>query len=157
MNGMNPKEINMLILDKGDTPLVFPQFENEDKMTESEICVKCSGCCRYVSVEIAKPKTKALIDTYVYYILHKNVQIYIDNDKNWNILFITSCSKLGDDGRCGIYLTRPQICRDYSAKACSRTGQDHTHLFKTPDAFLQYIEEEKKKKSTKAKKKKVNV
>jgi Fe-S-cluster containining protein len=142
-----------MILDKGDTPLIFPQFENEEKMTESEICVKCSGCCRYVSVEIDKPKTKEQIDTYVYYILHRNVQIYIDNDKKWNILFITPCSELLPDGRCNIYLTRPQICRDYSATACSRTGKDHTHLFKTPDTFLEYLEQEKSKKKKKVKKK----
>lgn len=27
------------------------------------------------------------------------------------------CAQLQDDGRCGIYATRPQICRDYD---CSR-------------------------------------
>lgn len=138
-----------MILDKGDTPLIFPQFKNEEKMTESEICVKCSGCCRYVSVDIEKPKTKEQIDTYVYYILHRNVQIYIDNDKKWNILFITPCSELLPNGMCNIYETRPQICRDYSATACSRTGKDHTHLFKTPDALLAYLEEEKQKKKKK--------
>ena len=49
------------IFDKGDTPLVFPQFENEDKMTESEICLKCTGCCRYITVEIDKPRSKEKI------------------------------------------------------------------------------------------------
>ena len=49
----------MLELTKGDTPLVFPKFENEDKMTESEICCKCSGCCRYVSVDISNPSAVA--------------------------------------------------------------------------------------------------
>ena len=79
----------MLELTKGDTPLVFPKFENEDKMTESEICCKCTGCCRYVSVDIQKPRSKDQIDLYTWYLLHKNVQIYIDNDKGWNLLFIT--------------------------------------------------------------------
>jgi hypothetical protein len=71
----------MIELTKGDTPLIFPKFENEDKMTESEICCKCTGCCRYVSVDIKKPRSKDAIDLYVWYLLHKNVQIYIDNDK----------------------------------------------------------------------------
>ena len=132
--------------DKGDTPLVFPQFENEDKMTESEICVKCTGCCRYVTVEIAKPRSKEKIELYTWYLLHKNVQIYIDNEKTWNLLFITTCTKLGGDGRCNIYQTRPKICKEYSPKSCSRTGKDHTHLFMTPEALLDYLEEEKSKK-----------
>ena len=81
--------------------------------------------------------------------MHKNVQIYIDNDKGWNLLFITPCTKLQSDGKCGIYPTRPKLCKDYSASSCSRTGKDHTHLFMTPDALLSYLEEEKKKKTKK--------
>ncbi|HMV44227.1 MAG TPA: YkgJ family cysteine cluster protein [Leptospiraceae bacterium] len=139
----------MLELTKGDTPLVFPKFPNEDKMTESEICCKCTGCCRYVSVDIKKPRSKDTIDLYVWYLLHKNVQIYIDNDKGWNLLFITTCTKLQSDGKCGIYPTRPKLCKDYSPSGCSRTGKDHTHLFMTPDALLNYLEEEKAKKGKK--------
>ncbi|MCB1176227.1 MAG: YkgJ family cysteine cluster protein [Leptospiraceae bacterium] len=136
--------------EKGDDPLVFPQFKNEDKMTESEICCKCTGCCRYVSVPLAKPgRSKETIDHYVWYLLHKNVQIYIDNDGDWNLLFITPCSELMPDGRCGVYETRPQICRDYSPDSCSRVGKDHTHLFMTPKAMLDYLEEQKKKRKEK--------
>lgn len=146
-------ELMNKIYDKGDTPLVFPQFENEDKMTESEICVRCTGCCRYVTVEIDKPRSKEKIELYTWYLLHKNVQIYIDNEKTWNLLFITPCTKLGDDGKCKIYHTRPQICKDYSPKSCSRTGKDHTHLFMTPDALLEYLAEEKSKRKKGSKKK----
>src|SRR6185295_14327980 len=103
MDRPNPEELEK-VYDKGDTPLEFPQFENEDKMTESEICCKCTGCCRYVSVIIDKPRNKATIDLYIWYLLHKNVQIFIDNEGDWNVLFITPCTKLGNDGRCGIYL-----------------------------------------------------
>lgn len=141
----------MIEYTKGDTPLEFPKFENEDKMTESEICCKCTGCCRYVSVALTKPRSKELLDVYVWYLLHKNVQIYIDNDKSWNLLFITPCTKLMSDGRCGTYETRPQLCRDYSPKSCSRSGKDHTHIFMTPDALLEYLEQEKTKKAEKKK------
>ncbi|MDX1959742.1 MAG: YkgJ family cysteine cluster protein [Leptospiraceae bacterium] len=141
------KEINKY--EKGDTPLEFPTFPNEDKMSESEICCKCTGCCRYVSVVIQKPRSKANIDLYKWYLLHKNVQIYIDHEGDWNLLFITPCSELQKDGTCGVYETRPDICRDYSPKSCSRTGKDHTHLFKTPAAFLEYLEEEKQKRQVK--------
>ncbi len=137
------------LYEKGDDPLVFPQFENEEKMTESEICCKCTGCCRYVTVGIDKPRKKETIDHYVWYLLHKNVQIYIDNDGDWNLLFITPCTKLLPNGKCAIYASRPKICKDYSPKSCSRTGKDHTHLFMTPEALLEYLEEEKKKRKEK--------
>lgn len=138
--------------DKGDDPLIFPQFENEDKMTESEICCKCTGCCRYVTIPLEKPRSKEKIDHYIWYLLHKNVQIYIDNDGDWNLLFITPCTKLLPTGKCAIYPTRPKICKDYSPKSCSRTGKDHTHLFMTPEAMLEYLEEQKVKRKKKAKK-----
>ena len=142
------------IYEKGDTPLIFPQFKNEEKMTESEICLKCTGCCRYVTVEIDKPRNKEKVELYTWYLLHKNVQIYIDNEGDWNLLFITTCTELQSDGKCGIYPTRPKICKEYSPKSCSRTGKDHTHLFMTPSALIEYLDEEKAKKKKKNTKKK---
>jgi uncharacterized protein len=139
--------------EKGDTPLVFPKFKNESKMTESEICCKCTGCCRYVSTTIAKPRSKETIDQYRWFLLHKNVQIYIDNEGDWNLLFITPCTALKEDGKCGVYESRPQLCKDYSPKSCSRTGKDHTHLFKTPEAMIDYIETQKQKRLEKKKQK----
>lgn len=127
--------------------LNFPKFENEDKMTESEICLACTGCCRYVTVPIEFPRAKAKLDEYVWYLLHRNVEIYIDHDNDWNVMFKTPCDKLLDNGMCSIYETRPQICRDYSAKSCSRTGKDHKFLFKRPQELLDYLAERKKSKT----------
>ncbi|MCB1189311.1 MAG: YkgJ family cysteine cluster protein [Leptospiraceae bacterium] len=129
---------------KGDTPLVFPKFKNEQNMTTSEICCACTGCCRYVSIQINPPKKKADIDHYTFYLLHKNVQIYIDNDNEWNLLFITPCTQLdGETGFCKIYSTRPRICKDYSPESCSRVGKDHKHLFQTPNSMLRYLKKRK--------------
>lgn len=144
---------------KGDTPLVFPQFDNEEQMTTSEICLACTGCCRYVSVGIDKPNSKELRDHYRWFLLHRNVQIYIDNENDWNVLFITPCTKLQDNGACAIYENRPDICREYEADSCSRVGKDHKQLFETAEAMLDYLEAEKekrrKKKEEREKKKKV--
>ncbi|MCC6274999.1 MAG: YkgJ family cysteine cluster protein [Leptospiraceae bacterium] len=136
---------------KGDSSLTFPKFPNEKDMTETEICLACHGCCNYVSVEIDKPLRKDTIDHYIWYLHHKNVQIYIDNENNWNLLFISQCVQLKPNGMCNIYETRPQLCRDYSAKSCSRTGKDHRFLFETPEAMMEYLEltSLKKKKSKK--------
>jgi len=125
--------------------LVFPKFKDEEKMTESEICIACHGCCNYVTVPVEYPRSKDKIDNYVWYLLHRNVEIYIDNYKKWFLLFKTPCDKLGANGACGIYETRPQVCRDYSADACSRVGKDHTHLFKRLDELLAFLQAGKKK------------
>ncbi|MCB1157798.1 MAG: YkgJ family cysteine cluster protein [Leptospiraceae bacterium] len=141
---------------KGDTPLVFPSFPNEKQMTESEICLACTGCCRYVAVGLDKPNSKELLDQYRWFLLHRNVQIYIDNDNDWNLLFITPCTQLGSDGKCGIYQDRPQLCKDYSPDSCSRVGKDHKELFETPEAMQEYLEKEKEKRRLKRESKKQN-
>jgi Fe-S-cluster containining protein len=45
------------------------------------------------------------------------VQAYKDED-GWYLLINTPCTHLEPDGRCGIYASRPQICRDYSNDFC---------------------------------------
>ncbi|HMU84876.1 MAG TPA: YkgJ family cysteine cluster protein [Leptospiraceae bacterium] len=127
--------------------LVFPKFNNEAKMTESEICMKCHGCCTYVAVPLEYPRSKDTLDTYVWYLLHRNVEIEIDNYNKWFLIFKTPCDKLLPNGACSIYETRPEICRDYSADNCSRTAKDHAHQFKQPSELLQYLEQKKKAKS----------
>jgi Fe-S-cluster containining protein len=71
------------------------------------------------------------------------VEIYIDHDRQWQILFKTPCTKLLDNGMCAVYETRPQICRDYKADACSRVGKDYIELFKTPAELDLYFESRK--------------
>lgn len=130
--------------------LSFPRFENEENLSESEICISCHGCCNYVTVQIEPPRSKTLKDEYTWYLLHRNVDIFIDNDNVWQLLFKTPCEKLGIDGVCGIYESRPTLCRSYSADACSRTGSDHKFLFSNPDEMFDYLNSRKKKKSTNA-------
>lgn len=133
--------------------LQFPSFPNEEIMTESEICVACHGCCNYVTMEIGKPGSVRAKDEYRWYLLHRNVDIYIDNDDDWYILFKTPCDRLGEDGICGIYEFRPNICRDYSAEACSRTGKDHKYLFTTPEEMDRFLEAKKRSPAKKKRKK----
>lgn len=128
---------------KGEIELVFPKFPDEDKMTESEICVRCHGCCMYVTVPLDSPRSKDQKDLFRWYLLHRNVEIYIDHDRQWQILFKTPCTKLLDNGMCAVYETRPQICRDYKADACSRVGKDYIELFKTQAELDLYFESRK--------------
>ena len=38
--------------------------------------------------------------------------------KTWYLQVHTECRELQSDNRCGIYETRPQICRDHSTVDC---------------------------------------
>ena len=51
------------------------------------------------------------------YLLHEGATVFKEDD-NWYLLVHTTCKHLQSDNRCGIYETRPLICRDYSTKDC---------------------------------------
>ena len=81
--------------------------------SESEIvdCDACNAdCCKYVATEIDAPTDKNDYDNIRWYLMHKNVNVFIDHDDNWYLEFETVCVHLGDDNRCKIYKKRPAIC-----------------------------------------------
>ncbi|MCB1304733.1 MAG: YkgJ family cysteine cluster protein [Leptospiraceae bacterium] len=133
----------------GEIDLSFPRFPNEDKMSQTDICLKCHGCCMYITVPLDYPRSNEQRDLYTWYLLHRNVEIYIDHDKSWAVIFKTPCDKLLANGMCSIYETRPQLCRDYSPDSCSRVGKDHLFLFQTPAEMHAYLDRNKKKSAKK--------
>ena len=91
-------------------------------------------------MEIDRPEDKKDVEQIRWFLLHKNVWIFIDNDKSWNIQFNTPCEKL-DGNLCSIYETRPQICRDYSTDACEKygDGDSFTILWKHEEDFAEWL------------------
>ena len=84
---------------------------------DSQTCIECRGkCCGYVSIEIDEPTNKEDMDDIRWYLMHKNVNVYIDEDRDWFVEFQTPCEGF-DRERCEIYDDRPKICRDH--------GKDH--------------------------------
>ena len=64
-------------------------------------------------------------------VAHENTQIYKD-DEGWFLLVNNRCTFLMDDGRCGIYETRPQVCRDHTNDGCefnTPAGKDDFEVF----------------------------
>ena len=52
---------------------------------------------------------------------------------HWYLLVHTTCKHLQADNRCGIYHTRPQICRDYSTDNCEYEDDwVYDHISKPP-------------------------
>jgi len=85
-------------------------------------CEGCSNCCEYISTEIDKPRNFDDFDQIRWFIIHKDVWVYVDEEKDWYLQFNTRCEKLS--GRlCNDYEHRPQICRDYRPVDCVRHGE----------------------------------
>jgi Fe-S-cluster containining protein len=107
-------------------------------------CEHCNGmCCRYVALEIDKPEELADFENIKWYVSHKNVIVFIDEDDEWYIEFSTPCKFLGEDNRCKNYESRPKICREYTQGQCLFYNNDYSekHTFRTIEDVEKYIKE----------------
>lgn len=88
---------------------------NKTQSSKEELpCDLCNArCCRYMAIEIDRPRTAADYDDIRWYLLHKKVAVFIDHDGVWHLEFQTPCEALRKDGRCSIYESRPRICRKH--------------------------------------------
>lgn len=113
-----------------------------EKFTPETKCQFCtsSKCCTYITQHIPTPRSKAEFDFLLWQVSHHHVEIYKD-EEGWFLLINTPCSHIQTDGRCGIYATRPQICRDYDNDYCEfdepAEGNFELH-FKDHAALLAY-------------------
>lgn len=89
------------------------------KITPENKCSFCanSKCCTYLTQQVPTPRSKSDFDHLLWQISHQNVQVYKDED-GWYLLVNNKCLHLQPGGRCGIYETRPQVCREYSNDYC---------------------------------------
>ena len=116
-------------------------------MSESAIpvdnkCSRCLGstCCTYTTEALGPLRSKADFDHVLWQLSHQNVEVYRDND-GWYLLIRGHCEHLQPNGACGIYATRPQVCRDYSNDWCEfdEPAETHfTHHFRCYDELLTY-------------------
>lgn len=112
------------------------------------LCDKCSGlCCRYFALPLENPRTARDYDNIRWYLIHENVVVYIEK-KQWYLGVLTKCKNLMPDNRCGIYLTRPQICREYTTDNCDWHGGDYDFekFFTSAEELEAYAKEKLKKK-----------
>lgn len=126
-------------------------------MDKGCLCDKCSAlCCRYFVLEIDKPQTRGQFDDVRWYLVHEGTFVFIE-DRRWYLGVYARCKHLQEDNRCGIYETRPKICRKYSTESCDYHGGDYgwEKLFSSAEQLLAYADEwlekerEKRKRSEK--------
>lgn len=121
------------------------------------LCDQCSAlCCRYFALPIDIPDCRKDFDNIRWYLVHENVVVFVEK-KQWYIGIMNRCKHLQADNRCGIYETRPQLCRGYSTDNCDYHGGDYgyEHLFTSADDLWTYAEAFLAKQSAAAKRKTV--
>jgi len=111
-------------------------------------CIECGGrCCKYVAIEIEDPSNKENIDHIRWYLMHKDVYVFKENNKNWYVEFRTPCEALEKDMKCGIYKTRPKICMNHGNEdgSCEYFDSPYLEYFKTAKEFEDYLDKKGKK------------
>lgn len=99
-----------------------PPVRREDLQPEEVLCAYCTAkCCKYFALPIETPTTHKDFDFCRWYLLHEGASLFVEED-SWYLCVHAVCQHLQEDQRCGIYETRPQICRDYSTKDCEYDG-----------------------------------
>lgn len=121
------------------------------------LCDKCAAlCCRYFALPIDTPETAKEYDDVRWYLVHENVAVFIEKG-TWYVAVMNKCRHLQPDNRCGIYETRPRICRSYSTENCDYHGgeYDYDKLFTSAEQLREYAAEQLAKEREKKRRKKL--
>jgi Fe-S-cluster containining protein len=113
----------------------------EDLPPGSCLCDHCPAkCCKYFALPIETPTDRKAFDYLRWYLMHERATIFIE-EETWYLLVHTTCKHLQADNRCGIYETRPQICRDYSTDNCEYEDTwVYDFYLETAEQVEEYIE-----------------
>jgi Fe-S-cluster containining protein len=105
------------------------------------LCEYCiAKCCRYFALPLDTPKRRADFDTLRWFLLHGKTSIFVEKG-TWYLQVHTECRELLSDNRCGIYDTRPQICRSHSTKNCEYEDDwVYDAFFEAPEQLEEYVE-----------------
>ncbi len=98
--------------------LAKPKLRRDQLAPGDGLCNHCTAkCCRYFALPIEDPDTIEDWEFIRWYLLHDAATVFKD-EGTWYLLVHTACKHLHSDNRCGIYETRPLICREYSTNDC---------------------------------------
>ena len=113
------------------------------------MCEYCTAkCCHYFALPIDKPTSAEDFDFIRWYLLHEAATVFTEDD-SWYLMVHTTCKHLQPDHRCGIYETRPQICRDYKTDTCEYDDDwTYEQYWETPEQVEEYCEAVFQKKGT---------
>jgi uncharacterized protein len=113
----------------------------EDLGPDEVLCSHCiAKCCRYFALPLDEPADQEDFEFIRWFLLHDQATVFTE-EGTWYLLVHTTCKHLQPDNRCGIYNTRPQVCRDYSTKDCEYEDDwVYDHYFETSEQVEEYME-----------------
>jgi Fe-S-cluster containining protein len=117
------------------------KIRREDVPAGACLCDFCVGkCCRYFSLPIETPTAWDDYDSIRWYLAHGGTIVYVEKE-TWYLVVMSRCNHLLPDNRCGIYLNRPKICREYKTDNCEY-DEDwlFDKVFETPEQIWEYAE-----------------
>lgn len=109
-------------------------------------CADCGGrCCRYIAIQIDKPSTKKDYDYIRWYLAHRDVNVFVDHERNWFVEFRTPCEFQDVDKKCMIYNKRPNICRGHGngEGECEYYDTPYSAYFSDLEEFEKYLDRKK--------------
>ena len=113
----------------------------EDLAPGEVLCSYCTAkCCRYFALPIDPPTTWKEFDYMRWFLLHDRATVFTE-DGAWYLLVHTPCKHLRRDNLCGIYETRPGICREYTTARCEyEDAWVYDHYWETAEQVEEYAE-----------------
>lgn len=106
-------------------------------------CEECGGeCCKKIAVEIDKPKTKKDFLDIKWYLAHKDINVYIDNENTWLVQFNSKCKFL-KNRKCEIYKDRFPVCKNANLEECEVNSNEVKTLFKNIEEYEEYLKRKK--------------
>jgi Fe-S-cluster containining protein len=129
--------------------VILPHSDATIETTTENKCGFCanSKCCTYITQQLDTPRSKSDFDTLLWQVSHQHISVYQDSD-GWFLLIDTPCSHLEADGGCGIYSTRPEICREHSNDYCeydAPASEAFKRYFRNHSELLAYCRKRFKK------------
>ncbi len=103
-------------------------------------CKNCGRCCNHVAIELDRPTSKQDYQEILWFLLHKDVRVFVDDENDWYVEFLTPC-EWRKNGMCMNHSRRPSVCRDYSPEECVTNGEGNAEKlsFDTHDDFIRFL------------------
>ncbi|UCG77281.1 MAG: YkgJ family cysteine cluster protein [Nitrospirota bacterium] len=121
----------------------MPKKKRKKKEKERVLsCDECSDCCLYMAIEVDTPTCKKDYSDFMWYLYHKDISVFIDHDRSWNLEIRNVCDALDDSGLCKVYDDRPVICRKYEHDTCTThsKGEYFVEKFDTVEQLKKYLD-----------------
>lgn len=117
------------------------RLKREDVPPGDCLCDHCTAkCCRYFALPMETPTERADFEYLRWFLLHDFATAFTE-DETWYLMVHTTCKHLRPDNRCGIYDTRPQICRDYTTDDCEYDDDwVYERYFETAEQVAEYAD-----------------